>query len=96
MHLIPVTKLRVLKKFAGSSPLQAGAEDSLNCHRTKLINSMGMMLPTNRSQVALFNLQKPGGCNYNNCKAKSVETPRGCYPQGAVEMVNRALHPQGQ
>ena len=35
--------------------------------------SMGTMPPTRRSQVALFNHQKPGGCNYNNCKARSAE-----------------------
>lgn len=35
------------------------------------------MLPASRSQVALFNHQKAGGCNYNNSKARSAETHQG-------------------
>lgn len=83
-------KLRIAKKFTGSFPLQPGAEDSCTATELSSLTSMGMILPTNRSQVALFNHQKPGGCNYNNCKARSEERPRGCYLQGVVEMVNRA------
>lgn len=53
-------KLRITKKFTGSLPLQGGAEDSCTATELSSLTSMGMMLPTNRSQVALFNHQKPG------------------------------------
>lgn len=36
MHLITVTKLKILKKFTGSLLLQAGAEGSISCHRAEL------------------------------------------------------------
>ena len=48
------------------------------------------MHPTNRSQMALFNHQKPGGYNYN-WKATAVETPRGYYPQGLGEIIKHSI-----
>ena len=90
IHLLLLTMLGIIKKFTSSSALQAGVKTVVAAAELSSLTSRVMMPPTNRSQVLLLNHQKPGGCNYINCKARSAEKPRGLYPQGVVQMVNRA------